>query len=483
MGNGPDEIAIRDWLAAHIEMLPRLVTNTAKIKAALDAVETEFQRPHECGPGPDLLLRRIIARRMHAALDCLTEPIELIGTEVPLLSTPGVVGKKPSADLLAQQAELGCLLLVEVKRDVGPERQAVTELAAYSSGLQGRFLGLAPMDHVWVPIAVDWRQTVRAAFANETVWARRAVLPMKATVTASGASVTNLSLELLDLTSDLDEAAALSQFAWDCFDCTHFALAAEPGDARSLLGFIGTTAARLGLSGFAIFTKSNVGDFFPYPFGVIIAVHNPFRGALKQRQLITVRSEKDSGVVGMRKFVKKPLWDGFDIDLETNEDAWRQPLGVEPVDAEDEAGTSGQPSIDPSHSLEQIALASQNRHRTLIAEVQNRFKLMTGRTEMSSPSLKGLMDDGDFHLQNAFEQVGTFGLFQEAFEDRVLWECSHTTKHGDGPVMGGLGKDAFAAVARWEILIDFLELMNFEHDCQVEYVDDPEADEVDDEDP
>lgn len=472
--NGPDEIAIRDWLAANIEQLPKLVTNVGQTKAALKAVEAEFQGPHDHGPSAALLLRRIIARRMHAALDCLTEPIDLIGTEVPLLSTPGVVGRKPSADLLAQNAELGCLLLVEVKRDVGPEREAVTELAAYSCGLQGRYLGLAPMDHVWVPIAVDWRQTVRAAFANETVWARRAVLPMKASIKSTGSTVDGVSLELLDLTSELDEAAALSQFAWDCYDCTHVALAEEPGDPRALLGFIGSTAARLGLSGFCIFTRSNLGKAFPYPYGVVIAAHNPFRGALKQRQLMTVREDPGHGDIGMRKFVKKRLWDGFDIDLKTHAEAWRDLSGGGPDDSEDDADHA-EPEIEPARSLEQLALASDNRHRALIAELQSRLKLMVD-SELSAPSLKGLMDDGGFHLQNAFEQIGTFGLFQEAFEDRVLWECSHTTRHGDGPVMGGIGTDAFAAVARWDLLIQFLELMNFEHDCQVEYEDDDDAD-------
>lgn len=466
--NGPDENAIRDWLAVNIQRLPELVTNVDQVKSILETVEQEFQEPHDYGPPPLLLLRRIIARRMHAALDCLVEPIELIGTEVPLLSTPGVRGKKPSADLLAQNTELGCLLLVEVKRDVGPERQAVTELAAYSAGLQGRYLGLAPMDHVWVPIAVDWRQTVRAAFANEAVWARRVLLPMNATIKSTASSVKDVALELLNLTSELDEAAALSQFAWACYDCTHVALAEKPSDPRALLGFIGSTAARLGLSGFCIYTTSNLGKAFPYPFGVVIAVHNPFRGALKQRQLMTVRDDPNHGVIGMRKCVKHSLWDGFDIDLKTNEEGWYDPFGGGPDSPEDEAiGVA--PEIEPARSLEHLALASSNRHGALIGELQSRLKLMAG-AELSAPSLKGLMEDGEFHLQNAFEQVGTFGLFQEAFEDRVLWECSHA-KGGDGPVIGGIGTDAFAAVARWDVLIEFLELMNFQHDCQVEYED------------
>ncbi len=465
--NKPDENAIRDWLAVNIDRLPNLVTNAGQMKSNLEAVEEAFQSQHDHGPSAVLLLRRIIARRMHAALDCLTGQIDLIGTEVPLISTPGVVGRKPSADLLAQNAEFGCLLLVEVKRAVGSEREAVTEMAAYSSGLQGRYLGLAPLDHVWVPIAVDWRQTVSAAFANETVWARRAVLPLKASIESTGSKVDDVSLELLDLTSELDEAAALSQFAWDCYDCTHVALAAEPGDPRSLIGFIGSTAARLGLSGFCIFTKSNLcSEAFPYPYGVVIAAHNPFRGALKQRQLMTVRDEPSHGDIGMRKFVKKRLWDGFDINLVTNAEAW-QDLSWDGPDVPDDVANDAELEIDAARSLELLAFASQNRHRSLISELQIRLKLMVD-SELSAPSLKGLMDDGGFHLQNAFEQIGTFGLFQEAFEDRVLWECSHATQHGDGPVMGGIGTDAFAAMARWEVLIQFLELMNFEHDCQVE---------------
>ena len=470
--NKPDENAIRDWLATNIEQLPKLVTNVGQMKTTIEALETEFQGNHDHGPSAALLLNRIIARRMHTALDCLTEPIDLIGIEVPLISTPGVAGKKPSADMIAQNAELGCLFLVEVKRAVGPERQAVTEMAAYSSGLQGRYLGLAPMDHIWVPIAVDWRQTVKAAFANETVWARRAVLPMKASIISTDSTVDEVSLELLDLTSELDEAAALSQFAWDCYDCTHVAFAEEPRDSRSLMGFIGSTAALLGLSGFCIFTRSNAGDAFPYPYGVVIAAHNPFRGALKQRQLMWVREQPGYDIIGMRKFVKKRLWDGFDINLETNEEVWPDMSGGGPNDLDDEAN-GAEMKIDTARSLELLAFASQNRHRSLISELQSRLKLMVD-SELSAPSLKGLMDDGQFHLLNAFEQIATFGLFQEAFEDRVLWECSHANQYGDGPVIGDIGTDAFAAMARWDVLIQFIELMNFEHDCQVEYEDDDE---------
>ena len=216
------EDLIRDYLAERIADLPSLVRNVEEVREDLRRREEVFFRidPREGGPSAHDLLRRIIARRNLVGLDVFRD-LRLLGTEFKLLKT-GLRGKQPSADILTIQNEMGVFFVPEIKQDEGAERQAVTELGAYSQGLQNRFWGLCPADHVWMPISTEWRTTVRAGFANEIVWGNRAILPMRCQVAygkdeeGNLASVTDLRLELINVVDELSEKRALAQFARAC---------------------------------------------------------------------------------------------------------------------------------------------------------------------------------------------------------------------------------------------------------------------------
>lgn len=477
------EDLIRDQLAATIGDLPKFVVN-------LDAVSRDLQRreqaffdipPDDGGPSAHDLLRRILLKRNLVGLNALHD-LRLLGTEFKLLST-GLRGKQPSADILAINDELGVLFLPEVKQDVGAERQAAAELGAYSQGLQDRFWGLSPSDHVWIPISTEWRTTVRAAFANEVVWGNRAILPMRCKVdfTTDGdgqpTGVKNLDLELLDIVGEISEERALSHFAWDCFDCVEIAISQEVGDPRAFIDFIVATASRFGLSGYVLYYEHVADRKNPYPYVFHVAASNPFRAALKERQLHTILQDDRipagrARSIQMRKDVGGGLWGWLDIDLQSGKTVEAGTIRELAERAEDE----GKPEkvkkllaeLEGFESVSEIASASGNRINRLFKEIRSRLELFLPRFEIGSPSSASWLYDPTFLREYAIRHCGYFGLMGEAVYERLAYEF-RKAKGGQGSVIADLGGDPIRLVSDPSFFRAFMELMNYQHDCQVAY--------------
>ena len=151
--NEGDEALIRDFLAERINFLPSFVVNLQSVKKDLEKEEVAFVKISRDQGGPTAfdLIRRILAKRNLRGLESF-HSLELIDTEFALLDT-GKGGFQPSADILMRCPFDNKLFVVEVKRLVGTERQAVTELSAYSHGLHNRFWNLSPRD-----LAADVKQ-------------------------------------------------------------------------------------------------------------------------------------------------------------------------------------------------------------------------------------------------------------------------------------------------------------------------------------
>ena len=241
--NQNEESKIRDFLAKNLDLLPTLVSNLTEVRDVLEREEEEFKAiDHPGGPRPVDLVRRTLSRRNLRGLRSFYG-LEVIEIEMPLLNT-GQPGFQPSADILARCYEDSRLFLIEVKRMAATEREAVTELSAYTHGLNARIWNLTQSDYAWIPISSEWRTTVRAAFANEVIFANRPVLPMLCEVTQSETgAVTSVGLKLISLLQDVDEPTACAQFAWSCFDTLAFELQKEPAEPRALLEFISACAA------------------------------------------------------------------------------------------------------------------------------------------------------------------------------------------------------------------------------------------------
>jgi len=444
------ESRIRDYLAERIEHFPEMVQNLELSKNRLRLIKDEFFKipSADGGPNSEHILRLLLAKRALKALQRLGE-MELIDKEFPLLCT-GRPGFQPAADILALSCENGSIFLLEVKKDAIAEREAATELGAYSSGLQHRCWGLCSSDYIWIPLCTEWRTTARNAFQHEIIWSNRSVLPMKMTITEKNATIESIALELLDLADHVDEPLASSQFAWDCFDTLLVCMKNELSMPQAFIDFIASHASNVGYSGFITYGKSILEGYLPYPYQFAICTHNPFKGALKRRQLeIILESE---GQAAMRKQVRKRLWSGHDIDFRTLEDMW--PGFVK----------ENYPSLN--HLIE----CSCSRTGPLWEEINERLRETNIDFELSLPDTIRYFE-GDPSITPLFERIGYFGLFQEAIYERMLYEYHHKTEFGDGPVIGDLCGDPLSRIAHWDTLFKFMELMNFNHDCQVKYED------------
>jgi len=477
------EDLIRDYLAERIADLPSLVRNVEEVREDLRRREEVFFRidPREGGPSAHDLLRRIIARRNLVGLDVFRD-LRLLGTEFKLLKT-GLRGKQPSADILTIQNEMGVFFVPEIKQDEGAERQAVTELGAYSQGLQNRFWGLCPADHVWMPISTEWRTTVRAGFANEIVWGNRAILPMRCQVAygkdeeGNLASVTDLRLELINVVDELSEKRALAQFARHAFDCLEIAMPEPVSDPRAFIEFIGTTASRLGLSGYVLYYEYRGDPPYPEPYVFHIAATNPFRAALKERELTIIWKnswikDRQRRLVQMRKDVGRELWHGMDIDLLTGNDVEVTALEQMAERAEEEGNQAEaerlRKELEDYESVQAIADANSNRLQTVFEELRSRLELFLRHYTLGGPSFACMLTDPNFRRNNVVRSVGYFGIMGEAVYERLIYEFRNA-EGGRGPVIGHLGGDPMRLVSDPSFFFQFMDLMNYEHPCQEAY--------------
>lgn len=266
---------------------------------------------------------------------------------------PEIPSEAHIRDFLAtRMSELPTLVtnLAAAKRSLQSRLNAFLAITEEQGGPTpaARFPNLSPSDYVWVPVCVEWRTTVRAAFANEAIWQHRPILPMRCTLSKQHSRrVEDLQLRLLPLLDTVSESAALSQFAWASFDTIEFALRDKPSDPRALVDFVSATSARHGFSGCVLYGESLAGHIFPYPYTLALATHNPFRAALKRRQLEIVKRSANNGTNAMRRHVKDELWSWHDLDFRTMRD--RHPSVLEAMAAEaDGRGHHAKANLDGS---------------------------------------------------------------------------------------------------------------------------------------
>ncbi len=460
-----NEAKIRDFLANRITDLRSFIINYDEVRQHLIDVENNFLQisTEEGGPSAADLIKEIIARRNLRGFDRLYD-LKLIATEFPLLIT-NKPGKQPSADLLALNQETGTLFLIEVKKSPQTERESLTELSAYTQGLQKRYWGLSSADLIWMPICTDWRLTVSEAFSYLIVWNQQSVLPMKALIHVVDNKIESISLSILNLASDFPEELALSLFSWATFDGLAINLPIRPSDPRNFVDFIISTASRLGYSGFVMYTSSNLNKYFPYPFGFLIGTYNPFKGYLKRKQLQIVRESKN--IIEMRKHVKKPLWSWHDVDFKTNKDLCND-LNSFPNNLNYEENNI--------ISVAELSSSSQNRISSLFHELRTRMNLFVKDYEISTPDIYSLLLHTNYHLLNSIEFVAYFGIMQEAVYERLRFEFHNSSESGDGPVLGNLGGDPIRLSSSFSFFSDFMDLMNYDHECQVRYYEDENQD-------
>lgn len=470
---------LRDHINDILYDLREHITNIGDFEKRLAKVEGGFFEiaPTNGGPGPVEVVARIVMRRMLSSLKDFRH-LDSLGTEVRLLDT-GKAGKQPSADIVGIQREMGFFGIPEVKQDRVAERQGATELAAYSQGLQDRFWGMSAIDHVWIPISTEWRTTVRAAFVNEILWAARRVVPLHCDVTfAADDSVTSCNISLVSLIDDVDEPMALSQFSWDCFDSLVVSFPKPIPNHQGLMEFMSATAARLGLSGFVLYSEDPTSQL-KYPFQIVMGVHNPFLGCLKRRQLQIVFTDDRIPIEDRRRAmlhqVGGGLWGWHDMDLLTGRDvevgALDELADRAEAEGKDDEARNYRKELEEYESLQSIAAASSNRIGRLYDELEPRLKLFSPQYEISTPHLATLLLCQ--RSEYRFTHGAYFGLLQESLHERLLYEGELVRRRGPA-VMDVSKHGPWVMASSPETFFEFMDLMNFAHAKQQGYKgDDP----------
>lgn len=179
---------------------------------------------------------------------------------------------------------------------------------------------------------------------------------------------------------------------------------------------------------------------FPYPYVYALAVHNPFKAALKARQLAIVLADKQHGGRNeMCKQVKRDSWDWHDIDFVSGKDQETPYILREIASQATEAGRHSDAKELLAEakkeylSVQDMAAASSSRTHSLFQEITACLESFCNFTA-GAPSLKGLFHESPPII---FDHVSYFGLMQEAAYERLQWEISRSSG-GDGPIMGDI---------------------------------------------
>lgn len=117
-------------------------------------------------------------------------------------------------DIIAYNPESRVVILFEVKRDKGPERQAVSELAGYEHELQNFFPFLSNMDICFVLVAKDWSDLMSHGLAGFTTWAGKQCLALSLDYDAVPRELRCKIVEAWSLTG----STSIPEDALQCYD-------------------------------------------------------------------------------------------------------------------------------------------------------------------------------------------------------------------------------------------------------------------------
>ncbi|CAA6807963.1 MAG: Unknown protein [uncultured Sulfurovum sp.] len=102
-------------------------------------------------------------------------------------------------DLILFNVETNVLIVVEIKREHGAERQAITELLAYEHEIQNLMPFMSKVDICFVIISADYRTLLEHSIYSLSVWQNKKILPIKISgIESSDTSKWKLSFHRLD---------------------------------------------------------------------------------------------------------------------------------------------------------------------------------------------------------------------------------------------------------------------------------------------
>lgn len=166
------------------QAIQRLIARLAQNNALLSAIQgteavrqaaTALRGPHIIPAlSIDSLQRERIILAADEALNTLGD-VEIISDNTSISRSPGEILRP---DFVLFNRKLGRLILVELKDDKQPERQAVTELLAYERELRNHFPFMGGMDVVFILIAREWGDLLNHAYAALAARGRPSLLAL-----------------------------------------------------------------------------------------------------------------------------------------------------------------------------------------------------------------------------------------------------------------------------------------------------------------
>lgn len=204
-----------------------------------------------------------------------------IGKEVSIMKTGG---RPLSIDILANNYETGEFFIIEIKRSYNTEREAITEILAYTNGLRSKFPELTTEDIVIVIIAHKWQPLLWNATVFLMLFFRLNIIPIQiidVDYDETKDNIRNISLEIL-VSSKKGNLTTIQNFTKECLTSKTISWDETKIQPREVANLVSIEMNRRNMHGFVIGLKFQGADSFekgkgyPHPYGILISALNPY---------------------------------------------------------------------------------------------------------------------------------------------------------------------------------------------------------------
>ncbi|MDA1612169.1 MULTISPECIES: hypothetical protein [Bacillus] len=239
---------------------------------------------------PDKIFQKIVFERLDETLS-YTKSMDLIGVEVPLQKTNDSTIR---ADFLGVHSERVGISIIELKKSQQTERQAFTELLAYSNHLVSLFPTMSKEDVVFILISPMKERIVREAFLHALLFDNKRVIAFVPTF-EDETQIDSLKLRLW-----IPEEDDISNFKNHYFSKNNFEVfkltwsdipysqnpQKNPSDKEKLFmnsisSFVAQTMEEKNIHGFCFTSQCWPEDEMDLPNSLIIVGMNPYEIAFK----------------------------------------------------------------------------------------------------------------------------------------------------------------------------------------------------------
>lgn len=204
-----------------------------------------------------------------------------IGQEVPIIKTGG---RPLSIDILGNNYETGEFFIIEIKRSYSTEREAITEILAYTNGIRSKFPELSTEDIVIIIIAYNWQASLWNATIFLMLFSRLNIIPIQiedVDYDETKDEVRNISLEIL-IPSKSKYLTVLQNFSKKCLTSMTFMWDDSRVQPIEVANIVSREMDRRNIHGFVIGLKFKgaddfkKGEVYPHPYGILVTALNPY---------------------------------------------------------------------------------------------------------------------------------------------------------------------------------------------------------------